>query len=71
MAGLGDDAGVVAAAGEEIGDLGVGEQMNLMGRPPRRDVIPLRADSENGDANVMQRDRAAVRVKAPFGEIIV
>src|SRR4030095_76 len=46
MAGLRDDAGIVAAACQQEGDPGIGQQVELVDRPPRCHVVLLGADRE-------------------------
>ena len=60
MTRLADDAGVVAAARQHEGDVGVGEVVDLVDRAPRRDVVALGADGEDRHADILQRDRPAV-----------
>ena len=59
--GLRDDAGVVPAAGQHEGDLGVGQQVELVDRAPRRHVVALGAHGEHRHADVGERDRPAAR----------
>src|SRR5499427_6539367 len=52
VAYLGNDASIVAAGGEHVSHLGVGEQMDLVRRSPRRHMILNRGHGENGHAYV-------------------
>ena len=71
MAGFADDPGIVPAARQHEGDVGVGQQMDLEGRPPRRDMVLLGADREDRRAQVGQRNRSAADPEASFGQVIV
>src|SRR6266540_2005228 len=51
VAWLGDDAGVVTAAGEQKRYLGVGQPVKLVDRAPGRDVVGFGADREIGRAS--------------------
>ncbi len=68
MAGLAHDARVVSAAGEHKGHFGVGQQMDLVDRFPRCDMVGLGADDEPGRRHVFHRDRAAIDGVVPFGQ---
>src|SRR6516162_9954074 len=68
---LGHDADIVAAGREQICHFGVGQEVDLVSRAPRRDVIPLRAHGENRHADVGQRHRLVAGLEASFGKIIV
>ena len=71
MTGFRDDAGVVAAARQHEGHVGVGQPVQLVDRPPWRDVILDGAQNEHGCADIGQSDRTAIDLIAPFGQIIV
>ena len=60
MAGLADDAGIVPAARQHEGDVGVAEQADLVDRVPRRDVVLLGADGEDRHPDVGEHHRPAV-----------
>ena len=59
VAGFGDDAGVVPAAGQHEGDLRLAQVVQLVDRAPWRHVVSIRADHEHRHAQVGQRHRAA------------
>jgi hypothetical protein len=71
MAGLGDDARIVAAAGEHEGDLCVGQKMDLVHRAPGRYVIALGADREDRDPDVGEGDGSPIDLVAPCGQVII
>ena len=71
MAGLGDDARVVAAAGQHEGHFGVAQVVQLVDRAPWRDVVALGPDHEDRQAQIGQRDGAAVHPVAAGGQRIV
>ena len=48
------DADVVTASGEHESDVGVGEQLDLKDRTPRRDVVTLCAHREDRHANIRE-----------------
>jgi hypothetical protein len=52
MTGWADDAGVVAAVGQDEGDVGVREPLDLVNGTPGSDVVPDRADRKDRDSNV-------------------
>ena len=54
-----------------IGHFGIGQQMNLVDRTPRRDVVRFRADGEDRRADVGERDWPARDDEAPLGQIVV
>ena len=65
------NAPIVPAIDERESDFGAGQGVNLEHRAPRRDVVTLGADDENGQSNVLQSDWAAAEFEAAFGEIVV
>ena len=71
MAGLRHDAGIVAAIGEQEGQLVVGEQLNLVDRAPGRDVVGLGADHEHRRLDVFQRNHLALDGVAAGGEPVL
>ena len=71
MAGLGQDAGVVAAIGQHEGGIGIGQVMELVDRAPRRDVIQFGADREDRHPDVVDADRAAIDLEAALREVVV
>jgi hypothetical protein len=68
---LSNYSAIVAAGGEQEGDLGIGEKMNLVHRAPRCDVIARGADSKDRRANVAQRDWSGANMIAALGQIVV
>jgi hypothetical protein len=46
MTDLGDDSGVTAG-GEHVGHIGIGEQVDLVGRAPWRDMVLRGSDRED------------------------
>src|SRR5271165_5489183 len=48
MAGLADDSGIVTAARQDEGDVGVSYEIDLVHRTPWRDMVVLRGDGEFG-----------------------
>jgi hypothetical protein len=54
VAGLADNPRVMAARGKNKSDIGIGEEMNLIHRPPRGHVVLERAHHEERQANVHQ-----------------
>ena len=71
MARLADDAGIVAARGENEGHLRVGEEPELVDRLPRRDVVLLGADQEDRGIDVAERDHPARDGIAPCREPVL
>ena len=49
MAGLAYDSGIVAAARQDEGYVGVSYEIDLVDRTPWRDMVVLRGDGEDGD----------------------
>jgi hypothetical protein len=71
VTGLADDAGIVPAIGQGEGDIRVGQLVDLVDRPPRRDVVVLGADGEDRHAQTLQGDRPAIDHEAPIGESLL
>src|SRR6516164_1129737 len=65
------DARVMAPGGKEIGDLGVAQEMDFIGRSPWRDMVANRAYSEDRNANIGERNGLACGYEAPLGKIVV
>ena len=65
------NASIMAAVGERESDFGAGQVVHLEHRAPRRDVVALGPDDENGQSNVLQGDPAAIELKAALGEVVV
>src|SRR5271166_6855750 len=66
-----NNAAIVPAIGERESDFGSSQVVNLEHRAPRRDVVALGADDENGQPNVLQGDPAAVELEAALGEVVL
>ena len=71
MAGLRHDSSIVPAGGQQIGHLGVGLKVDLVGRTPRRHMIAHGADGKDRHTDVGERDRLTCDGEALFREIIV
>ncbi len=70
-AGLADNAGIVAARGEQEGYVGIGQPHDLEYRMPGRDMVELGAHGKDRHANIGQCHRATIHLHAAFGEIVV
>ena len=66
-----DNAGVVAAAGEDERDVGIGRQLDFEYRSPRRDMIFFGRHHKQRRADVAQHDRLAIDLIAAFEQIVV
>ena len=66
-----DNAGIVAAAGQNIGDIGIGEKMNLVGRFPGRNMIALSPDDKHRPMQIRKSDWLTLDPITAFGEIVV
>ncbi|MCY1534732.1 hypothetical protein D9M68_701140 [compost metagenome] len=69
--GLADDACVMAAAGEDEADVGVGLVVDLVYGLPRRDPVVFGAQGVDGHADVAQGDNAAVDLVAAVRQLVV
>ena len=70
MPRLGNDAGIVPAAGQREGDGGAGQPVQLVDRPPGGNMVALGADNEHRHAQGGQADGVATHQIAPLGQII-
>ena len=68
---LAHDAGIVAAAGQQEGHVGVAHQVDLVDRAPRRDVVAFGRDGEDRHADVAQHDRPAIDPVAALEQVVV
>lgn len=66
-----DNAGIVSAAGQHIGDVRVSEEMDLVRRPPGRDMVALGPNDKHRYMQIRKRDRLAVDLITSLGEIVV
>ena len=57
MVGFREYSGVMSAIRQHEGNLGAAEQVELEHRAPRRHMVPQRADGEDRNANIGQRNR--------------
>ena len=71
MAGLADDACVVAAGRQHEGQRAIIQQVQLEHRMPGRNVIALRPDDEHRQFDIAERERTARNLETTFCEIIV
>src|SRR5271165_6884369 len=71
MAGLAYDSGIVTAARQDEGDLGVSYEIDLVHRTPWRNMVALRGDGEDRGANIAERYRPAVNRVARFEKIVL
>ena len=71
MIWLREDAGIVAAGGKAKSDLGTGQQVDLVDRVPRRNVITLCADNKDIASNIWECNRQAIDFVAAFGQCIL
>ena len=70
VAGFADDARIVAAGGQHEGQFAVVEQMQLVYRTPRRDVVVLGPDANMGTISCTA-NRPPGDIEAAFGEVVV
>ena len=68
---LGEDAAVMAAAGEHKSNFCVGQKVELEHRMPRRDVIALGAEHEERLLYVEEGDWPAADLETAFCEIVI
>src|ERR1700680_1562491 len=66
-----DDAGIVATVGEHERHVRLGQYLDLVDRPPRRDVVGDGADSEKRYVDIPERHRLAVDLEASLRQVIV
>jgi hypothetical protein len=71
MAGLANDACVVASAREHKRVIGVSRVMDLVDGPPRSDVVAFCPDDEHRHADVLESGRASADCEAAGGELVV
>src|SRR6516164_1790095 len=71
MTRLADDAGIVAATGQYEGDVVGCDEMDLVDRAPRSDVIGNGADGETRNADTGEPDGTAIDLEMPLRQIVV
>ena len=71
VAGLADDACIVAAAGQHERYICGCDEIDFVDRLPGCDVILLRADGEDWDVNIAERDMPSVKLAASFKKIVM
>jgi len=68
---LADDTGIMSARSENEADRRFAQQMNLVDRPPRRDVIGLRSDGKNRDVDIRQSNGTPANAILTFGKVVL
>ena len=68
---LGQDAGIVSAVGQHERHVGIGQEVELEHRAPRRNVVLFGSEGEDGNANVVDGNRAPVHLEAALRKIVV
>jgi hypothetical protein len=71
VAGRVDDAGIVATVGEHERHVRLGQHLDLVDRPPRRDVVGDGADSEKRYVDIPERHRLPVNLEASLRQVVV
>ena len=71
VAWLRHDARVMAPGGKQIGDLGVAQEMDFIGRSPWRDMVANCADGEDRRPDVAERNGLACSHEPTLGKIVV
>ncbi len=65
------DSGIVTAAGQDEGDVGVANEVEFEYRTPWRDVVLFRRHRKYRRPNVAQHNRLAVHLITPFEQVVV
>src|ERR1700730_11803074 len=65
-----DDAGIVATVGEHERYVRLGQHLDLVDRPQRRDVVGDGADSEKRYVDIPETHRLAVDLEASLRQVV-